>query len=170
MRATAAEIADLEARCDIVPAKRTYAISAPYVVDTLITPRVSVVVPIRTPNPLNSGKGKSRHYWARAKESATQKEAVLSALIGVEPWTWRALESGCVVTLTRMSAGHLDEFDALPASLKHVRDVVAQKLFGGTIGQRDTDARARWVCKQLRTPQKTYGVLIDIRPEKPTCV
>lgn len=126
-------------------------------------PYVCVTVPIRLPNPLNSGKGRSRHYWTRSREAEEQKRAINLALVGVLRSTWDELAKGCIVTMTRMSAGTLSEFDALPASLKHVRDVVAQHLFGGEIGRRDDDPRATWIPKQLRVPVRTFGVIISIR-------
>ena len=162
-RATAAEIDAFMRDNDCRPTKRAAvgAGDAPRV-ETLDEPYVSVTIPVRTPNPLNSGAGRSQHWRPLAKEAARQRDFTTIAFWGVSNSTWRALSAGCVVTMTRLSVGTLAD-DALPGALKHVRDVIAQHLFGGTPGERDDDPRATWECQQLRCGRGEFGVIVSVR-------
>jgi hypothetical protein len=96
------------------------------------------VIPLSLPNPLNA-RGSTRQRIARPKR---QRESVLLSLAWFQltpafmggPWR---------VELTRLGGRTMDG-DGLQASLKHVRDAVAQWLVGGTPGERDDDDRITW--------------------------
>ena len=120
-------------------------------------PRVCVTIKVKTKNPTNN----LRHWRTLSKEANEQKEAATLALLDVPPWRWVQMETGCVVTLTRISAGRLDS-DNLRAALKHIKDAVAVKLFGGTLGQRDDDDRATWRYGQILGPRGHYAVIVSI--------
>lgn len=62
----------------------------------------------------------------------------------------------CVVTLTRLSAGTLDD-DNLRGALKAIRDGVADRL-----GVDDADPRLRFEYAQERCGRGHYGVRVDI--------
>lgn len=63
-----------------------------------------------------------------------------------------------VVTLTRLSAGTLDD-DNLRGALKGVRDGIADAL-----GVPDNDPRVRWAYAQAKCPRGQAGVRIDLEP------
>lgn len=123
-------------------------------------PYVCVTIPgIAFPNPLN---GSHRHWRTTAAEGKRQRAAVELALLGVSDATWQHLSAGCDVTITRLSSGTVSE-EAIAATLKRVRDVVAVKLFGGTLGQRDDDKRATWKYGQLKTQRGVKGCIVSVK-------
>jgi len=123
-------------------------------------PFICVTVPVKTRNPLNLS-GKAAMGW-RITAAKRERDATALSLLGVDDETREALAAGCVVTLTRVSAGKLDD-DAVPATLKHIRDQIAVFLLGGTPGQRDSDPRIAWSYGQLRGPAGAAGVVLSIR-------
>lgn len=155
MKATPAEIADLERRMDCQPAKRGAALP----IVPLPTRTLYSTFSIKLPNPLNGQHG---HWSVTNRCAREQRDATALALIGVPATTWAYLAAGCVVKLTRISAGVLDD-DSLPAAFKHVRDQVAVFLFGGQPGERDSDPRAEWRYGQLRGLPRKPGVILSIR-------
>jgi hypothetical protein len=124
-----------------------------------LSPYVCVTIPLRTVNATNVRE----HHMARSRRVKREHEAVRLALIDVDAATRAALAQGCTVTMTRASAGTLDD-DGLRAALKSVRDCVAVFLLGGRIGQHDSDPRIVWDYKQLRTSRGACGVVLSIRP------
>lgn len=121
---------------------------------------VFVAVKLKTKNPTNNRE----QYWAVAKRAKAEHEAVAAALF--PHFAKRsALANGCVVTLTRLSAGELDD-DGLRAAMKSVRDAVAIWLWGGKKGQRDNDARGRWRYEQLKCDRGEFGITISIQPRR----
>lgn len=75
-------------------------------------------VPIKTVNPLN---GSHRHWTVDASRRKATHRAVALRFPPID------LATVITVTLTRISPGELDD-DAVPPSLKTVRDAVAAKL------------------------------------------
>ena len=114
---------------------------------------------MKTRNPTNN----LRHWRTLKREADEQKAATMLSLTGVTSATWLELAKGCHVKLTRISAGTLDEAENLRIAMKHVKDIIAQFLFGGSIGQRDDDKRASWEFCQLKAKRGVYGVIISIR-------
>lgn len=108
----------------------------------------SFLVPIRTKNPLNGNQGS----W-RAVHGKRLKEREAVGLL----WPRRALlpPFPLVVHLERHAPSSGLDDDGLQASLKSVRDQVAEEL-----GVDDRDPRVRWTYGQRRSP---WGVLITIR-------
>ena len=157
-RATAAEIDAFMRDNDCQPAKRAARSTLPPM-DILDEPYVCVTIPIKTKNPNNKIHG---HWSASHRTTKEQKAATVLALTGVLDSTWAALSAGCVVTLTRASPRTLDD-DALQPTLKHIRDVIAMKLFGGDVGRRDDDPRATWECRQLQCGRGEFGVVVSVR-------
>ena len=124
-----------------------------------MTARVlAFVVPIKTTNPLNGSGGTTRGARMAAARRGKQHreaarlctlEALRLGLLPVLPLT---------VTLTRLSAGTLDAFDGLPASLKRVVDGICDAL-----GVDDGDAeKIRFVARQEKCAPKTFGVRVEI--------
>jgi hypothetical protein len=114
------------------------------------------------PNPTNA-----RVCWqGRSRVAKMQRSSTWAALFDKPAETREALALGCTVTLTRISAGKLDS-DNLQAAMKSFRDVVAAWLFGGQIGQRDSDERVTWVYRQERGKPRQKGARIEIEPRTP---
>jgi hypothetical protein len=92
----------------------------------------TVVVPLDLPNPLNMG-GKALMGW-RLRAGKHHRVAVRVAFlaIGETDRTLARFAAGCEVRMTRVGPRRMAD-DAVPGALKHVRDVVAQMIFGGEI-------------------------------------
>lgn len=131
------------------------AATAPHTLSIGPAPPVSVRVCVPTPNPTRGGRG--WHWQKSAALAKKQRAAVEAVLFGLAapppPW---------VVTLTRASAGSLDDDNLRPA-LKHLRDALAQWLMGGTPGQMDGDGRVEWHYKQRPGKRSAPAVDIEIR-------
>ena len=115
---------------------------------------VCVRVLVETPNPTNGSRG----HWAKAAKLGKQQRGAVALVLAGQvppPGPW-------VVTLTRVSVGTLDP-DGLQAALKRVRDVCAQFLLGGTVGQYDADERIVWEYKQARGKRGAPAVDVEIR-------
>lgn len=106
---------------------------------------VEVVLPIKTINPLNGSHG----HW-RVTSARRKRERGLAAMLVP------AHSLPCVVTLTRLSSGTLDD-DNVRAALKSVRDGIADKL-----GVADNDPRIQWRYAQEKTKRGVYGVRVRI--------
>ena len=121
--------------------------------------RVCATLHLRTVNTTNA-----REHWStRSRRVQAEHEAVAAALIGY-PNAWReTLAAGCVVTLTRVSAGTLDG-DGLAAALKGVRDACACWLYGGRPGERDSDPRVEWRYDQRPGKRTRPAVIVEIEP------
>ncbi|NLA68297.1 MAG: hypothetical protein GX856_08670 [Gammaproteobacteria bacterium] len=104
----------------------------------------AVELPLRTLGP-NGSHG----HWsvlARRRKSERRTAAALCPAHALP----------CVVRLTRLSAGELDD-DNLRGALKGVRDGVADRL-----GVDDRDPRVRWEYGQAKCKRGEYGVLVEI--------
>jgi hypothetical protein len=121
--------------------------------------RVAVLAHVRTPNPLN-GRVHWRTQSARVK---AVHAAVWSSLFDVEVAVRETLALGCVVTLTRLSAGTVDS-DNLQACLKPARDTVAAWMLNGAIGEMDSDPRITWEYGQEKTKRGVQAVRVEIEP------
>lgn len=106
---------------------------------------VAVRLPVRTLSEMNL-RG---HWSARARRMKAHRRAAF-ALVPV-------VALPCVVTLTRVSAGTLDD-DNLRSALKGVRDGVADRL-----GCDDADPRLRFEYAQARGKRGEYAVLVAVR-------
>ena len=106
----------------------------------------SITLPIHTGLGLND-----RSHWAAraAKTKAARQAAYLAT---------KAQPLPCVVTITRLSAGELDD-DNLRGASKAARDGVADRL-----GVNDRDPRVTWQYAQERAPRGTHAVRIEIAP------
>lgn len=106
------------------------------------------VLPVRARNPSNGSHGSWRGERAR-KKRLRQQAALICPKVPLP----------CVVRLTRLSAGSLDEHDNLRTALKSVVDGCADRL-----GVKDNDPRVRWEYAQEKCKRGTYGVRIELRP------
>lgn len=106
----------------------------------------AVTLPLRTISELNGSHG---HWSTSVKRRRRQRQ---TAKLLCPAWGLPG-----VITLTRLSAGTLDD-DNLRAALKSVRDGIADKL-----GIKDNDPRVTWEYAQEKCPRKTYGVRIEWR-------
>ncbi len=110
---------------------------------------VSAILQLRTQGP----NGSHGHWSTLARRRKAERRTAATLCPA------HALPA--TVTLTRLSAGELDD-DNLRGALKGVRDGVADRL-----GVDDRDPRVTWRYAQARCPRGQYGVRIDIRPQGP---
>ena len=106
-------------------------------------------LPIKTVNESNGSHG---HWSVKSQRRASHRTAVWGAMSGkVLP------RLPVVVTLTRISAGELDEKDNLRVSLKAVADQISDhyKL-------PDNDKRFEWQYAQEKAKRGVYGVRVRI--------
>lgn len=109
---------------------------------------ITVDLPIKTGSGLNDRK----HWAVRSRETKRARgTACLLVRAKLMPW-----EQGCTVTLTRLSAGTLDD-DNLRGAMKACRDGVADAL-----GVQDNDKRVKWEYAQEKCKRGAYGVRIQI--------
>lgn len=113
---------------------------------------IDITLPIRT---VNESNGQHGHWSAKSKRRKTQREAVAWAFQN------RPLPPlPVVVTLTRISAGSLDEHDNLRGSMKSIVDEIA-KLYALP----DKDPRFEWRYDQAKAKRGQYGVRVCIQPK-----
>lgn len=114
-----------------------------------------VTLALKTTNPLNGswGRWQSRSFARRKQRNAAS--AACRAQVG-EP-----LPLPLVITLTRVAPSNGLDDDALPASLKAIRDGVTDWL--GLSDDRATP-RLQWRYEQRRGPRGAYGVEILLAP------
>lgn len=107
-------------------------------------PYMSVILPIKTVSEMNQ-----RCHWAeRAKRMKSHRTAA-RLMVPAHPLP-------CVVTLTRLSAGTLDD-DNLRSALKGVRDGVADRL-----GVDDGVDSVEWRYEQGKVSRGTSAVRVEI--------
>lgn len=105
----------------------------------------TVWLPLRTVSEMNV----RTHWSARAKRTRTARRTAAALC--------PAASLPCVVTLTRYSAGTLDD-DNLRSALKAVRDGIADRL-----GVPDNSPGVRFEYEQAACKRGHYGVSIEIR-------
>ena len=128
-----------------------------------MTKLAEILLPIRTKNPLNMSQGITRAgMFARAKERKQQRYL---ASLAVSPGRVRlqdALLCGPLeVHLTRIAPSSGLDDDALPASMKSIRDGVADAM-GFT-----TDRHPLLLWKYAQARGKDYAVKVEIFGERP---
>ena len=107
--------------------------------------------------PLKTGSGENeREHWATRARRVKRERGTADVLtrLKLRPWGDR-----CTVTLTRISAGELDD-DNIRGSLKGVRDGVADAL--GL--KSDRDPRVHWKYAQEKCKRGKFGVRVLIEP------
>ncbi len=109
-----------------------------------------ILIPIHT-----RGSNAREHWQQRHRRVKAERRHTASMLLGQQ-------RPGipCVVTLTRLSSGTLDEGDNLPAALKGVRDQIAAWL---GIDDRHSD-QVRYEYRQRKVPRGQYGVEVTFGP------
>jgi hypothetical protein len=119
---------------------------------------IEFLIPIKTVNEANGSHG---HWRVKARRRKAQRhsanEACWWALNNYKP---RQVSLPCVVTMSRLSAGTLDD-DNLRVSLKSVRDGIADAF-----GVADNDPRIEWRYAQEKCKCGEYGVMVRIEPSK----
>ena len=125
----------------------------------MTAPLISVLVPIKTTNPLNGQTGNSRTAAIIRKNKRRQQRSSTAihvrgafAKAAVDP----RVVAPCVVKLTRLSAGVMDT-DGLAASAKGARDGIADVL-----GIDDGDPAIRFEYAQEKCKRGAYGVRVEI--------
>lgn len=125
----------------------------------MTAPIISVLVPIKTENPLNGQTGNSRLAAIIRKNKRRQQRATTGihlrgafAKARVDP---RKVVP-CRVLITRLSAGTMDT-DGLAASQKGARDGIADVL-----GVDDGDPAIRFEYAQEKCKRGSYGVRVEI--------
>lgn len=109
-------------------------------------PGLSVELPIKT----GAGLNDRMHWRQRSRLVKSQRSAACLALkTKLRPFP-------AVITLTRLSAGELDD-DNLQGALKAVRDGVADAY-----QLPDNDSRLRWRYAQQRCKRGAFGVRVEI--------
>lgn len=111
-------------------------------------------LPIKTVNESNGSHG---HFYVKSARRASHRTAVWASMHGkVLP------RLPITVTLTRISAGELDEHDNLRGALKAVADQIAEMY-----DIPDKDKRFTWQYAQERAPRGTHGVRVRIEERQP---
>ena len=120
---------------------------------------LTVYLPLRTVSTLNT-----REHWSKRARRAAEHRALARMAL---PAYLRAarLELPMQVTLIRVAPRALDPGDNLPASMKGVRDGVADAL-----GVDDRTPLVTWVYRQRRGKPREYGVEIVVEKRiDPAC-
>lgn len=120
---------------------------------------LAVTLPLRTTNPLNGGMAFSKvAVIARSRDRAAHRGcARVLVLAKMRELRLSPLELvPCVVKLTRVSAGKMDD-DGLAASCKGIRDGIADALQVD-----DGGPFVRFVYEQRKGPKKRYAVEVQI--------
>jgi hypothetical protein len=119
---------------------------------------VVIELPIKTENPLNlRGNTKLAMVMRHRKYAKNRDDAFMMLnpqLLAMRP----ILVWPLVVTLTRLSSGHMDD-DGIAASTKGVRDAVAKAL-GVDDGDR---SRIRFLYDERKVKRGVYGVEVRIQ-------
>lgn len=119
--------------------------------------RFALVLPVRTQSLSNM-----REYWRRRHERS-QNERLHTRAAWLKARAQRlAPGEMAAVHLVRVGPQLLDD-DNLPASLKTIRDELADLLLPGRrAGAADRDPRIRWTYGQQRGLAREYAVRIEI--------
>jgi hypothetical protein len=124
---------------------------------------IAVILPLHTINQMNG----THHHW-RTVSSRRKRERGTAAMLVRNQLVRNGIKPPAVVTITRLSAGDLDD-DGLRSALKSVRDGIAD-AFGV-----DDSAKSplRFEYQQERCKRGAYAVRVEIvpvaAPVAPTC-
>lgn len=113
-------------------------------------------IPIKTTNPLNGQTGNSRLAAIIRTRARERQRTVTRLLAGT---MLRDFPSPWDVLLTRIAPSSGVDDDALPATMKSIRDGLADAL--GVPD--DRDPRFTWRYAQRRGKPKEYAVEVEIR-------
>jgi hypothetical protein len=111
---------------------------------------IDLTLPIKTVAGLNARE----HWRARTRRVKSERTAACLAVrlqLGSDP-------RPCVVTLTRLSAGTLDD-DNLQGAAKAIRDGIAD-----AIGVADNDPAIEWRYAQAKCKRGEFGMRVQIAP------
>lgn len=112
---------------------------------------IEFTIPVKT---VNESNGQHGHWTVKSGRRKKQRAAAWHAL------TFNATPPPALparVTLTRISAGELDEHDNLRGALKTIADAVAEHY-----AIPDKDKRFTWEYAQEKCKRGQYGVRIRI--------
>lgn len=113
-------------------------------------------IPVKTTNPLNGSWGHWRGPAAKRKKQRSLTKTVLAA--ESLAYAWMPVRFPVDITLTRVAPSNGLDDDALPASLKAIRDGVTDWL-----GLKDDRTpNIRWLYEQRRGPRGAYAVEVSI--------
>ncbi len=115
---------------------------------------MELTLPIKTVNESNGSHG---HWGKKSARRASHRTAVWASMSG-KPLPALPI----TVTLTRISAGELDEHDNLRGAMKAVVDQIAEQY-----GIADKDKRIEWKYEQLTGPRRYYAVRVRIEERQP---
>ena len=110
---------------------------------------IELLLPLKTVNELNGSHSHWRTVATRRKK--IRRQSVWLMATAPKP------PLPCVVKMTRLSAGILDD-DGLRAALKSVRDGIADSM-----DIADNDPRVQWAYDQAKCKRGEFGVKIEIR-------
>lgn len=113
---------------------------------------IDIIVPVRTVAGLNARE----HHLARSRR--VKKERTTACIV-VKSAT-RQFPLPVVVTMTRLSAGKLDD-DNIPGACKAIRDGIADAY-----GIDDAGPEIQWRYAQQRCSRGAFGVLVRIEPQQ----
>lgn len=122
---------------------------------------ISFEIPLRTYNPLNGSHG---HWSVVAKRRKVERFATRVAMCMAteahrgEAFAAMANAKAWIITLTRIAPSRGLDSDALPASMKAIRDQIATEL--GFLD--DSDPRLTWRYEQLRRNPREYAVCVTL--------
>lgn len=109
-------------------------------------------LPIQTVSESNS-----REHWATKYARAKKQKRVVHWLFNPPP-----LPPKCTIRLTRVAKRRMDG-DNLQASLKYVRDAVAEKLRPGLApGRADGELDLVWEYAQASPLKSEYAVIVEV--------
>lgn len=105
---------------------------------------IEVIVPVKTVGGLNA-----REHWRQRAARVKRERQSAAMIVPTHPLP-------CIVTMTRLSPGELDD-DNLQGACKAIRDGVADRL-----GIDDRDPRVTWRYAQERCKRGQFGVRVTI--------
>lgn len=121
---------------------------------------MNFTLPIRTVNPANANRGNSRIAAILAAKEDAKRKGLALLLTHVAMASAHVSPSDllpCVVTITRASAGKMDEHDGLRGSLKRVVDGIAKAL-----GVDDGSELVEWRYAQQKAKRGEFAVHVTI--------
>lgn len=105
---------------------------------------IDVTLHLKTVGGLNA-----REHWRQRSRRVKVERSTAALVVPPHPLP-------CVVTMTRLSPGELDD-DNLPGACKGIRDGIADRL-----GIDDRDKRVQWRYSQEKCKRGEFGVRVRI--------